>query len=254
MARLFTGDYSNGDFSQWSTVLNKNCLGSAGQYYTPTSYPLQLSPQGDGGYCARFEVRDGDVPTGFPTGERSEVGQANDTTVAPVDTTRWYAFSVRFDATFPANHNSALGWGITHQWNSGTSSAPGIKFGFQDTGGTPPDDYWAMFQQPQSAPGVYLGDVRLLNVPMNRGNWIDVKMEAHWSPLDANGYVRVWIDGVRQTFTDDAGGGETFTGRTTIPGDSYVHYREGYYRDATIAPTGIIYHKGFRMADDEAHL
>jgi hypothetical protein len=252
MARLFTGDYSTGNFGQWATILHKNYLGNSGAGYTQHTYPLQLTNLGDCGYAARFEVRDGDTPSGFPTGERSEVGQDNATTVAPIDATRWYAFSIKFDSAFPANHNSDLGWGITNQWSSGTTSAPGIKFGFQDT--DPPggaDDYWSLFQQPQSAPGVYLGDVRLLNVPMNRGTWIDVKMEAHWSPVDANGYLRVWINGARQTFLT---GGQTFTGRTTIPGDTHVHYREGYYREDSITSTGIIYHAGFRMADNEASL
>ena len=38
-------------------------------------------------------------------------------------------------------------------------------------------------------------------------------------------------------------------GRTMIPADSYVHYHESHYRENGIAPTGVIYHAGFRIAE-----
>jgi hypothetical protein len=249
--RLFTGDYSTGDFSQWASVQNRGYTGD-GAHYVPT-YSATVVDDVVKGKAARFEVHTGDIPEGQPTGERSEVGEDNATTLTPINTTRWYAFSIKFDSAFPTNHHQ-VGWAITNQWNSGTVSAPGISFGFQGGAEAGPDGYWSLFQHPQSSPGMYLGDNRLLDIPLNRGNWIDVKMEVHWSPLDANGYVRVWVDGVRQTFLAGAGGGQTFTGRTTIPGDTHVHYHEGYYRESGVAPTGIIYHANFRIADSEDSL
>jgi hypothetical protein len=247
---LFDGDYSTGDFSQWPTVQNVNYGGDAGSGYTP-SYPLQLVSEAPCSYAARFEVRAGDIPAGQPSGERSEVGEASDTTLTPINSTRWYAFSVKFDPSFPTNHTE-LGWGVTNQWNSGVVASPTVFWGFQESPVGGPDGYWSLFQLPQSLPGAFLGQgLRLLDVRMDAGHWIDVKMQVHWSPSDADGYLRVWVNGVPQTLLT---GGDTFRGRTTTPGDAYVHYHEGLYREAGILPTGILYHKGFRIADTESSL
>lgn len=65
-----------------------------------------------------------------------------------------------------------------------------------------------------STPVTFLGAERLLDVPLEPGNWIDVKMEITWSTDDDDGMVRVWINVVRQTLLT---GGQTFTGRTAVP-------------------------------------
>lgn len=249
-ARVFTGDYSTGDFSQWPSVQNRGYDGE-GVHYVPT-YSASVVGDPAKGKAARFEVRTGDIPAGMPSGERSEVGESSDNTFSPAETTRWYSFSIKFDPTFPTNHTE-LGWGVTNQWQSDNVGSPTISFGWEnprDAGG--PDGYWSMFQQAQSSPGVHLGkSVRLLDIPLNPGNWIDLVMQTHWSASDANGWVNVWVNGARQTFLT---GGQTFTGRTIIPGASYVHYHEGYYRQNGIAPTGIVYHANFRIADSQNSL
>jgi hypothetical protein len=38
-----------------------------------------------------------------------------------------------------------------------------------------------------------------------------------------------------------------------MPGGGAVYYKEGYYREP-MAPTGIVYHAGFRAASTEAGL
>ena len=251
---LFVGDYSTGDFSQWPTVQNVSYLGGPGVDYVPT-YSATVVDDPVKGKAARFEVRKGDTPAGQPSGERSEVGESTDTTMTPAETTRWYALSIKFDPTFPTNHTE-LGWGVTNQWHSNQTvvGSPTIQFGWTGPGTGTPDGYFSLFQVPQSSPGVFLGTVRLLDLPLDRGNWHDITMQVHWSPVDANGWVQVWYDGVRQTFLGTAGGGQMFTGRTMIPGDSYVHYHEGYYRENGIAPTGVIYHAGFRVAEHRDQL
>jgi hypothetical protein len=245
--RLFTGDYSTGNFSQWPSVQNIGYDGD-GVHYVPT-YSATVVDDPAKGKAARFEVHTGDTPADMPSGERSEVGETSANTFTPAETTRWYAFSIKFDPTFPTDHNQ-LGWGVTNQWQSDNVGSPTITFGWESrSGGGGPDGYWSLFQQPQTSPGVYLGqDVRLLDVPLDLGNWIDVVMQAHWSPSDARGWVNVWVNGARQTFLT---GGQTFIGRTMIPGASYVHYHEGYYRQNGIVTTGIIYHANFRMADSQ---
>jgi hypothetical protein len=251
--RLFTADYSTGNFLQWEDVENVNYPGGPASEYIP-SYPARVVEDSVRGHCGRFEVRTGDVPAGMPTGERSQVGEYPYTTRTPAETTRWYAFSMKFDASFPTNHTE-LGWGITNEWKSGVmKGSPTVMWGWAPGGG--PDGYWSLFWNPQSSPGVFVGrNVRLVDVPMNPGKWIDVKMQVRWSPSDANGYLNVWVNGARQTFLAEAGGGQTFTGRTMIPGDTgLVHYTEGYYRQNGIAPTGIVYTAGFRMADSQDSL
>lgn len=258
MTVLLTADYSTGDFSRWATVQTFLYEGGTGRAYVNPAYPAAVSRLGDCGYAARHEVRQGDTPPSQPTGERSEVGEASSTTLTPLDSVRWYAFSVMFDPTFPTHH-SALGWGVTNQWKSSALGSPTLKFGWEadgtETGGGPatPDGYWSMSYIPQSSPGVVLSNTRLLDIPMNAGSWIDVKMEVLWTPNDGTGYVRMWINGAQQTFLTD---GQTHTGRTTIPGagENHVHYHEGLYRQNGIAPTGIIYHRGFRIADSGTDL
>jgi len=245
MARIFTGDYSTGDFSQWTNMQNKLVNGAPQSY--PGGYSAQvISEDKDCGYIGRFELRDGDIPS-FGGGERSEVGA-----VGPSDAvsgnTRFYAFSVKFDSAFPTNHGS-LGWGVTNQWGDSTAGgSPTVSWGWQpDT----PTGYWSLLHLPQSSPGVYLTPTRILDVALNLGNWHDVKVEIKFSTSDATGYVRAWLDGTAQTLS---GGSTTFAGRTMIPGDTVSSYHEGYYRDAAMTTTAIIYHAGFRMADSAASL
>ena len=78
-------------------------------------------------------------------------------------------------------------------------------------------------------------------------------MQICWSTSDTTGFVQLWLNGVRQTFTD---GSQTFYVRTLIPGAARpsVYYKEGYYRENGIVPTGIVYHTGFRCAAAEEAL
>ena len=104
---------------------------------------------------------------------------------------------------------------------------------------------------------------------MNIGNWIDVKMQIKWSESDSDGFVNVWVNGMRQTLrytsmpfnfpteTPKTSPGTIFTGRTVVPNqeNTGVYYKEGLYRQKDVGfPTGIIYHGNFRTASDEASL
>ncbi|MFC9554370.1 polysaccharide lyase [Rhodococcus sp. NPDC056960] len=240
-ARLFTGDYSSGDFSQWPSVQTKDYNGP-GTGYVP-SYSASIVPDPTYGRSARFEVRSGDVPS-FGGGERSEVAAGNDTGGFEGQT-RWYRFSTKFDPAFPQNH-ATLGWGLTNQWH-------------QDVGvGSPPvawsvgqrDGYWSLVVQKQSVPGAYLETLTLFETPLDVGRWHDVTMQINWSASDATGWIKLWLNGVPQTFTT---GSDTYFVRTLIPGTSTVYYKEGYYREP-MQPTGVVFHTGFRCATDEAAL
>jgi hypothetical protein len=235
----FVGDYSTGDFRQWPSVQNRTYNG-AGVDYSPT-YSATVVDDPAKGKAARFEVRSGDVPD-FGGGERSQVGADQNTTGGTEGQTRWYELSTRFDPNFPQNH-ADLGWGITNSWHpdSDRGSSP-----FQWSVGAR-NGYWSLVTNSQSAPGQYLPTASIFETPLNVGQWHDVRMQVHFSTSEATGWIRLWLGGARQTFTN---GTETYFARTLIPGTTTVYYKEGYYRQA-MAPTGVLYTSGFRAATDD---
>jgi hypothetical protein len=238
---LFVGDYHTGDFSQWPTLQAANYNGS-GMDYVPTDSAsiVQDVSKGD---VARFEVRAGDVPP-FGGGERSEV-QGDATTGGVEGQTRWYRFSTMFDTSFPLNH-ADLGWGVTNQWHpSSNSGSPPVGWTVDKRNG-----YWSLSIEKQSAPGAYLKSFSIFDTPLNVGQWHDVEMEIHWSTSDDKGWIRLWHNGIRQTFVN---GADTYFVRTLIPGAAAVYYKEGMYREPTAA-TDIVFHSGFRSAESEERL
>jgi hypothetical protein len=235
--RVFTGDYSTGDFSQWPSVQNATYNGS-GQDYVPTSAASIVSDQGTGN-AARYEL-DSDATGGS---QRSEVS-ADEGTGGTEGQTLWYQFSTKFDPAFPKNHRD-LGWGLTNQWHQDVDAgSPPIGWYVDQRNG-----YWSLTIQKQSSPGVYLQTFSIFDVPLG-SDWHDVKMQIRWSASDDIGFVRLWLNGVRQNFVN---GSDTFYVRTLIPGTNTVYYKEGYYRKA-MRSTGIVYHTGFRVATDESAL
>lgn len=240
---LFDGDYSTGDFSQWWV----QCKGynDAGSNF-PGSYSASIVDDPTYGRAARFEVRTGDVPP-FGGGERAEVS-GGDSTGGAEGQDRWYRFATKFDETFPGNHAS-LGWGLTNQWHGDTiRGTPPLNWSVSEQNGQ-----WTLLADRQSRPDGYLGKVVLFSTPLNPGSWHDVQMHVLWSTSDSVGLVELWHNGVRQTFTD---GSQTYRVRTLVPGTAApsAYYKEGYYRQNGIGPTGIVYHSGFRSADTQAAL
>lgn len=238
---LFTGDYSSGNFSQWQVVQTRDYNETAKDY--AQSYSARIEQDPVKGNAARFEVRPGDVPP-FGGGERSEV-QGGDETGGSEGQTRWYRFSTKFDPSFPLNH-AELGWGLTNQWHArNAGGSPPVSWTVDDKSG-----YWSLTIEKQSAPSVYLGTMPIFETPLNVGQWHDVTMQISWSASDDKGWIRLWHNGQRQTFVD---GSDTFFVRTLIPGTSGVYYKEGIYRQPT-SSTDIVYHTGFRTADNQNSL
>lgn len=266
MGRIFTGDYSTGDLSQWDAVQNitSGTDGDPGsmswaQYRDVYgTYPVTLVQEdGDCGYAARFEIKEGDTAT---QNERSEVGGGS----SVINVTRWEAFSIKFDETYPLDvseytNNIDTGWVVTNQWPDGWGLG-WVLSPFHVDGITPPG-MWSLN---------YFGGVdrnlRLLDVPMNRGEWIDVKMHIGWYDSDA-GFVKVWINGERQTLRYGSWAAprlvapalnpsDTFSGQMVWNNSSgYFYYKEGLYRDKDAGyPDGIVYHANYRTSTDEAGL
>lgn len=282
MARIATGDYSTGDFRQFEHVYNKwgfvtgaDTGRVAEGFYGHSAQVATQDP--DCGYHGRFEVRAGDTATLDTPGtrERSETALEPDTGIGQ---TRWIAFSIKFDATFPTN-NTSYGWGIVFQVHDAPNavSSPVIAFGWplQGAPGGYRDGYWYLTQNPQTAKvgGGWnftseTGYAKpLAELPLNVGQWQDIKMEIKYAQ-DTSGLIRLWHNGVRQTFTSYGGGGQTFTGQTLLPSGSQpgqevtgAWLAHGLYRQSgsqlvppVSNPTGIVYHANLRVADSEASL
>lgn len=259
VSRLFTGDYCTGDLSQWDGIQNV----TAGGGKTPGAmnwndyrhvfgtYPVTVVPEDTRcGYAARFEIRTGDAGE---ENERSEVAAPP----AAINVTRWEAFSIKFDPTYPLSITE--GWAVTNQWAD--ANGLGWVISQMQVDGTTPSGYWTL--------NYYGGqdkNIRLLDVPMDRGNWIDVKMQIGWYD-NPSGFVRVWINGKRQILRYSQWGplstgptglspSDTFTGQTVWNNTTGTfYYKEGLYRGSKYQfPTGIVYHANYRTAADEASL
>jgi hypothetical protein len=235
---LFTGDYATGDFSQWPVVQTR-AYNDSGKDYVP-SYSARIVQDATKGNVARFEVRAGDVP-GFGGGERSEVQGGPDTGGAEGEM-RWYRFATKFDPSFPLNH-ADLGWGVTDQWHaSDANGSPPVSWTVDVKNG-----YWSLTIEKQSAPGAYVQTIPIFETPLNVGQWHDVTMQINWSASDEKGWIRLWHNGIRQTFVN---GADTYFVRTLVPGTTGVYYKEGMYREPTNS-TDIVYHTGFHVAGSE---
>ncbi len=239
---LFVGDYSTGDFSQWSVIQNKSLNAPPSGWPATGNYSAQIVEDPERGYVARYEVRQGDRPSFDASNvNRSEVQSSGRTSGGGEGDLRWYSFSVKFDPTFP---DDTGGWGVlTNQWHANASS------------GAPPvawyavGDKWQLTANPQSSPGEYLGRKVLWETPIESGEWHDIKMAINFSTSDSTGYVQVWHNGVPQQLTN---GSDTYQIRTLIPGydNPTTYYKEGIYRSAS-SSTAIVYQTGFRSATAE---
>ena len=120
-----------------------------------------------------------------------------------------------------------------------------------DAGGSPPvgwyvdqrNGYWSLTIHQQSSPDVYLKTFSIFDVPL------DVKVQIRWSTSDAVEFIRLWLNGVPQTFKN---GTDTYYMRTLDPSMSGVYDKERMYRGQTA--TDIDHHTGFRGATDESGL
>ncbi|MCW2588347.1 MAG: hypothetical protein JWQ86_774 [Mycobacterium sp.] len=134
-----------------------------------------------------------------------------------------------FGRGIPQNH-ADLGWALTNQWHADSNTgSPPVGWYVDVKNGS-----WSLVIHQQSSPGAYLKTFSIIDVPLAVGTWHDVKMQIKWSKSDTVGSIKLWLNGVQQTFVN---GSTTYNVRTLIPGSSTVYYKEGMYRQAT-TPTG----------------
>ncbi|GGK73878.1 polysaccharide lyase [Mangrovihabitans endophyticus] len=242
--RVFTGDFDTGDFDQWplcqTRFYNDPCPGM------PANYPLTIEPGHQGPYGARVEVRDGDQP--FCCGERAQlVGPSLETEGEDY----WYSWDVNVDPEFPTSGS----WQVLMQWHSTADGSPPLNFLAEG-------DNLVLETRPRPNEP-YTGITNIWTTPLNKGTWHDFQIHVHWSSDPASGFMELWHNDVRQTFTatpSEHGSGVSCVGaarcgfRNIYPGDAGNRSMVTYYRDAGINGTGVVHHDGFRVATTQAAL
>lgn len=242
---LFNGDFETGDFSQWplcqTHTYNGACSGMpAGDYALTAEHP---GFQGD--TAGRFEVHDGDAP--FCCGERAQL-------VAPANETEgkdlWYSWDVKVDSTFPTSSS----WQVLMQWHSDVDGSPPLNFLAEGSN--------LVLETRPRPNSPYTGITNVWTTPLDKGNWHAYQVHVKWSSNTTTGFVELWKDGVRQTFTatppDNSNGvcagTQTCHISNIYPGDSGNRPMVTYYRDGGINGTGVVHHDGFRVATTQAGL
>ena len=212
---LFRADFETGDLRQWDGV----------QRVAERSIQVVRDPVEQGRYAGRFEVREGDAP--IDENDRAEVQLATDEAEGDV---RWYAWSTMFAPDFP----SIDAFQVVTQWRPRVADGP-PSVGFYVTG-----DRISLQVNPYDAENVPARlPVTEWSGPIARGTWLHFRMRVHWSGDDDRGAIDLWVDG-RHVVRDARI-------RTLYPGDG-GYMKQGYYRQAGQAETGVLYHDGLRVS------
>jgi hypothetical protein len=216
---IFVGDFETGDFSQWSQCQNRRYSGSC-KGERVEFYGMQVVGDArEGRHAARFELRDGDNPQ-WGGGERAEVARYDRGRVHEGDE-RWYEFSLRFDASFPAVDGAYL---IVMQWHGPYNASPPMSLEVRGAGtlvltGHIPD-----------APEMVIGDIA-------RGEWVDYVVHATFSRSATTGWAEVYRNGVVAV--------PRHPRASMIDHSNYL--KMGIYRDWNAEPTAVMWADGLRV-------
>ena len=216
---VFVGDYETGAPDQWKTCqsrsFNGSCPGEAG-FYGMQVLGGGLQRQGD--YAARFEVRDGDVPT-FGGGERAEVSM-NDAARVYEGDERWYEFSLKFDPSFS---NPTSSFFIVMQWHSGNGSPP-VALMVNRAG---------ELQLTNNA----TNDATRTIGAVRRGEWVDYVLHVKFSKSASEGWAEVHQNGDLVVPRHN---------RATMSSDS-CYLKQGIYRSSSETSTAVVWQDGMRV-------
>jgi len=241
----------DGKFARWPAVHSK-VINNSGLKYDQSfgpNYPYPATIVQDGGLpCARFEVRQGDPGIiGVGGSPRSEVADFNSHQMFSGNVT-WQKFSIKFDPSWPSTHSGSL-WSVIAQWHSDTDGSPPLGLGCVTNG------KWQLGVVRYAGPGSELSRVKIWEADIVRGVWQDLKFQIGWSTSDTIGYVRMWLNGVRQTFVPAVGQADPYTYfvRTLMPNGGGNYFKMGLYRGDRPEP-GVVFHRGYRLGSSESIL
>jgi hypothetical protein len=257
MSRISTCDFSNGDLKQWRLAHSSGPDARAKGDYSWK--PKDIYPKGrsdgsvaiksdpDCGYYAQLKLLPEDsAQTGGWAGTQKAQLDDSDNHVQENDTL-WVAWSqkfVQFDA-WPAARKTR-NFLITNEWHGIYGPSPGggsVFWGMPNWNGPTTNKteesfpgYWSLFVDQYTEynnPNTVFDRKILLHVPINIGNWIDVKMQIKWATAANGGFIRCWINNEPQTLLT---GGDTWFGQVTAPfapGDEYQYYAAALYRSGS---------------------
>ena len=173
------------------------------------------APARQGKYALRAELHQGDVSS---SGTRNELTLTSSQFSEVEGNDKWYAWSTLFPLDFPAPDT----WQVFTQWHhSGCCGSPPVEFSVRG----------------ETIQLVHDGGSNILwNAPLVRGVWHDFAVHVYWS--SSNGYVELYYDGQKVL--------DRTAVQTLYPGE-YAYLKQGLYRDASIAPVGVVYHDGMTM-------
>lgn len=246
----FVGDFETGNFDQWAicqniAVRSEPCT----SYHAPsTRMQVETTVVRQGRYAARFELHQGDTPADLCCGDRAEVS-GEDATQSIEGDDRWYQWSTRFDAGFPADR----GWTVLSQWHADEDGSPPLAVASGPTNvGV---NRWGVVVSTWNAPGKPGRTYTPWSAPLITDVWNDIKIHVLWSVHDDVGFIELWVGGVPQVFDAAPCAGETrCMVRTLMPRGGGTYFKQGYYRDPNISQPGVVYQDGFTAAKTEAAL
>lgn len=219
----FNGDFSPGNFSQYSNIQNVVRNGSASGY-NQQHYSARVEAAGDNHPDAfRCEVRGGDIATGVG-GARCEIRTSSSINWQEGEE-RWFEFSIKFASNFP-KPGTSTSWCIPLQFHAGTGSPPVAL-------NIPPNlDVLRIENHADSAtyPPINIG-------PIDKGNWVDYVLHIKFHNDPAQGFVEVYRNKtlvVPKTFR-----------RTMNSTENYL--KLGMYRDTDETQTMVLWHDGMRI-------
>jgi hypothetical protein len=214
---VWRGDYTTGNFSQW-TAQQSACTGG-GPEVGSSCASIVSSPVRAGAYAAEFQT------PSYPGPERAEVSASVSQTGGYEGQEQYYAWSTMF----PAAGNQQGFWSVGGDWNNFTqwhnannSCGNNIQFGVDSTRGT--NLLYSDLTRRQ--PGDCEGDVRAVHAVLGRlrfDAWYDFIARIKWSTNPSVGFYEAWMNGiqvVRKTFGP------------TMWDSQGAYWKQGFYRGA----------------------
>ncbi|MCY1074251.1 polysaccharide lyase [Archangium lansingense] len=205
---VWTGDFETGNTSQWDRA------------QTVSSSRLQVvdSTVREGRYALKTIVRQGDDPINA-SGNRNELVYMDR---EPAGSEFFYKWSTLFPSSFPRSPK----WQIFTQWHH------------EGNGGSPPLEFYVVDDQLRLRVGGSSGNI-VWRAPLQRELWNDFILHVKWSPDPKVGFVELYHNGkvvlpLTKVATQYAG--------------QLNYLKLGLYRDASIAPEGVVFHDGFIQA------
>ncbi|HZH14250.1 MAG TPA: polysaccharide lyase [Archangium sp.] len=205
---VWRGDFETGNLSQWDRV----------QTVSSSRLLVVSSPVREGRYALKTTVRQGDDPINA-SGNRNELLYVDR---EPAGSEFFYKWSTLFPKSFPRSSK----WQIFTQWHHDGNT------------GSPPLEFYVVEDQLRLRVGGSTGKI-IWRSPLQREQWNDFVLHVKWSPDPKVGFVELYHNGkVVLPLMKVA---------TQYPGQRN-YLKMGLYRDASIAPEGVVFHDGYLQA------